>query len=495
MSISHTHTGSVRDLGAFERTIDLYMRRNPVQFSLVAEIDREVSEQILARALRDVQARHPLLRVSVDRKAPQARYRWAESPIRVDTAAEGTPWQAVVAGEQTRPIATEPGPLVRTVLIPAEASSFIVLTFAHQITDGTGGMRVLADLVAALDGDEVHGRTSSSGWDVPPSQEDLLLALDTTVPPVGPPQNDLMNAPGKLTPYTARAPHVSALALQGGLTARLVTRCHAENVSVHAALCAAASTVFHRAGRRRVRVLSPIDLRRAAGLPDAVANRFAGARTESQTSQAENFWELARHHHQELEHQRTPQMLKAGSEALAQQAPVTSEEAEAMMTMATAADIQITNLGVVQASDHNRTCLTAVWGPAQTTQLAGEHVLGVATIGGAPAHDGADPRPCGRSAARHGSRSRSAVRRARLAILLICSGRGIPSPTAIHRSDHANPYRYPRRSQRCLACRAVFPCPCGPGAHRRTRVRTSRSLVQRGRRCPPFRGRAVLHQR
>ncbi|MDX2618307.1 MULTISPECIES: peptide synthetase [Streptomyces] len=382
MTISHTHTGAVRDLGAFERTIDLYMRRNPVQFSLVAEIDREVSEQILARALRDVQARHPLLRVSVDRKAPQARYRWAESPIRVDTAAEGTPWQAVVAGEQTRPIATEPGPLVRTVLIPAEASSFIVLTFAHQITDGTGGMRVLADLVAALDGDEVHGRTSSSGWDVPPSQEDLLLALDTTVPPVGPPQNDLMNAPGKLTPYTARAPHVSALALQGGLTARLVTRCHAENVSVHAALCAAASTVFHRAGRRRVRVLSPIDLRRAAGLPDAVANRFAGARTESQTSQAENFWELARHHHQDLEHQRTPQMLKAGSEALAQQAPVTSEEAEAMMTMATAADIQITNLGVVQASDHNRTCLTAVWGPAQTTQLAGEHVLGVATIGG-----------------------------------------------------------------------------------------------------------------
>lgn len=178
-----------------------------------------------------------------------------------------------------------------------------------------------------------------------------------------------MNAPGELTPYTARAPHVSALALQGGLTARLVTRCRAENVSVHAALCAAASTVFHRAGRRQVRVLSPIDLRRAAGLPDAVANRFAGARTESQASQAEHFWELARHHHQDLEHQRTPQMLKAGSEALAQQAPVTSEEAEAMMTVATAADIQITNLGVVQASEHNRTCLTAVWGPAQTTQL------------------------------------------------------------------------------------------------------------------------------
>jgi hypothetical protein len=137
-------------------------------------------------------------------------------------------------------------------------------------------------------------------------------------------------------------------------------------VSVHAALCAAACTVFHRAGRTRVTVLSPIDLRRAAGLPDAVANRFAGARTASEASQAGDFWELARHHHQ----------------ALDQQPPTTPEEAEAMMTAVTAADIQITNLGVVEAPAHSRTSLTALWGPAQTTQLRGEHVLGVATFGG-----------------------------------------------------------------------------------------------------------------
>ena len=53
-----------------------------------------------------------------------------------------------------------------------------------------------------------------------------------------------------------------------------------------------------------------------------------------------------------------------------------------MMTVATAADIQITNLGLVKAPEHSRTRLTALWGPAQTTQLRGEHVLGVATLGG-----------------------------------------------------------------------------------------------------------------
>ncbi|MGW6542362.1 phthiocerol/phthiodiolone dimycocerosyl transferase family protein [Streptomyces massasporeus] len=381
MSTSHAHVETVRELGAFERAIDLYMHRNPVQFSLVAEIDRKISEHTLARALRGVQARHPLLRVSVDRRAPQARYRWTEGPVRIETAAEGTPWQAVVADEQTRPIAPEPGPLMRTVLVPAEAGSVIVLTFAHQITDGTGGVRVVADLVAALDGDEEGGEPTSEG-DVPPSQEVLLRVLDAATPTVGPPQDELTDAPGELTPFSGRAPHVSALALQHGLTARLVNRCRTEGVSVHAALCAAACTVFHRAGRPRVRVLSPIDLRRAAGLPDAVANRFAGARTASEASQAGDFWELARHHHQALEHQRAPQVLKTGSEALDQQPPTTPEEAEAMMTVVTAADIQITNLGVVEAPAHGRTRLTALWGPAQTTQLRGEHVLGVATLGG-----------------------------------------------------------------------------------------------------------------
>ncbi|MER7782250.1 phthiocerol/phthiodiolone dimycocerosyl transferase family protein [Streptomyces sp. ZG43] len=381
MSISRTRTETVRDLGAFERTIDLYMHRNPVQFSLVAEIDRKVGEQTLARALRKVQAQHPLLRVSVDRRAPQARYRWAEGPVSIETAAEGTPWQAVIAREQTRPITPEPGPLMRAVLIPAETGSFIVLTFAHQITDGTGGIRVVADLVAALDGDEESDRPTP-GPDVPPSQETLLQALDAATPPVGPPQDEPVNAPGGLTRFSGRAPHVSALALQGGLTARLVTRCRAEGVSVHAALCAAASTVLHRAGRTRVRVLSPVDLRRAAGLPDAVANRFAGARTVSEASQAGEFWKLARHHHQALERQRAPQVLKAGSQALARQPPATPEEAEAMMTVVTAADIQITNLGVVEAPAHGRARLTALWGPAQTTQLTGEHVLGVATCGG-----------------------------------------------------------------------------------------------------------------
>ncbi|WP_413807695.1 hypothetical protein [Streptomyces sp. OE57] len=63
----------VRPLGAFERSID---------FSL--------------------QERHPLLGAAVDRAAPEDVYRVSEDTIPLETAADGTPWQAIVAVEQTR---------------------------------------------------------------------------------------------------------------------------------------------------------------------------------------------------------------------------------------------------------------------------------------------------------------------------------------------------------------------------------------------------------
>ncbi|MFD5747583.1 hypothetical protein [Streptomyces sp. NPDC127033] len=51
----------IRPLGAAERTIDFAMRKNPLQFSLVAEIDRPVPEAELAGALAELCLRHPLL--------------------------------------------------------------------------------------------------------------------------------------------------------------------------------------------------------------------------------------------------------------------------------------------------------------------------------------------------------------------------------------------------------------------------------------------------
>ncbi|MER5225779.1 phthiocerol/phthiodiolone dimycocerosyl transferase family protein [Streptomyces flaveus] len=378
----------VRPLGAFERTIDFYMHRNPVQFSLVAELDRRVSASTSASALAALRDRHPLLGVAVDRAVPEAVFRAAEGAIPLEVAADGTPWRSVVAVEQMRPIPPAPGPLVRAVLVPRESGCAVVLTFAHQIADGVGGLRALLDLVAALDGEELApGR-------VPEPQEDLLAhvggAADagdaaTGAPAEDPAEDDeRMSAIGELMPFAGRRPHVDALALDQGLTARLARRCRLERTSVHAALCAAATVVLHRRGREFVRVLSPVDLRRAVGLPDEVVVRFAGARTGAGSAayDVKDFWTLARHTRASLSRQRTPHALKAGSAALAEHPPSSSGDAEAMMTAATAADIQITNLGAVQPSWQSSSALSALWGPAQITQMRGEHILGVVTVGG-----------------------------------------------------------------------------------------------------------------
>jgi hypothetical protein len=125
-----------------------------------------------------------------------------------------------------------------------------------------------------------------------------------------------------------------------------------------------------------------VDLRRAVGLPDEVVDRFAGARTGSAADDAKDFWTLARHTRASLSRQRTPHALKTGSAALVEHPPSSSQDAEAMMTAATAADIQITNLGVAHPSRQSSSTLSALWGPAQITQMRGEHILGVVTAGG-----------------------------------------------------------------------------------------------------------------
>ncbi|MEU6675866.1 peptide synthetase [Streptomyces sp. NPDC046925] len=383
---------AVRPLGVFERSIDFYMRRNPLQFSLVAELDRHVTEAELAAALVKLRRRHPMLGVTVDRTGPAAVYRKADGAIPVTTLADGTPWQAAVAAEQTRPIAPAPDhPPVRALLLPRGGRCAVVLTFAHQIADGVGGLRALLDLVAVLDGQEL------APLGVPAALEHLLdrvatapdageAALPVDAPPAGdapPPVDDpRMNAAGELVPFSGQLPHVQALALDQELTTRLVERCRRENTSVHAALCAAAATVFHRRGREFVRVLTPMDLRRACGMPDEVVNRFTGARTASEAHEADDFWKLARGTRESLARQRTPGALKTAGAALAEHAPASAEEAEAMMSVATAADIQITNLGVAHSPRQSTDTLTALWGPAQITQMRGEHVLGVVTVGG-----------------------------------------------------------------------------------------------------------------
>ncbi|WP_262700507.1 MULTISPECIES: hypothetical protein [Streptomyces] len=116
-------------------------------------MDRPVSASALASALATLQERHSLLGAAVDRaaSAPEAVYRVSEGTIPLKTAADGTPWQAIVAVEQTRPIPPVPGTLARAVLVPQEPGCAIVLPSGDVPRRQED---LLAHVGAAADGDD-----------------------------------------------------------------------------------------------------------------------------------------------------------------------------------------------------------------------------------------------------------------------------------------------------------------------------------------------------
>lgn len=95
-------------------------------------------------------------------------------------------------------------------------------------------------------------------------------------------------------------------------------------------------------------------------------------------SSGASFWELARSATAQLARAREASTVRASALGLAELAPSTAGEAETMMLAATAADIEVTNLGVADGFPAEQQ-VQALWGPTMTTQVAGEQILGVIT--------------------------------------------------------------------------------------------------------------------
>ncbi len=108
--------------------------------------------------------------------------------------------------------------------------------------------------------------------------------------------------------------------------------------------------------------------------------RFGATKVLLDQAAGTGFWDLARCANAQLKAERDLKTVRASALMLAQLAPSTAAAAESAMLAATAADIEITNLGVTDVSAAGRDVQT-LWGPTMTTQVAGEQVLGVVTHG------------------------------------------------------------------------------------------------------------------
>ncbi|MFI7217973.1 phthiocerol/phthiodiolone dimycocerosyl transferase family protein [Micromonospora maritima] len=365
----------VRPLGAFEHIIDLYISRNPVQFSLVVELASPVSAHQLERALAQLQRTHPLLAVGIDRSGDRPTFRESTEPIGVRHV-RGGDWREAAAQEQTRPVDADGSPLARATLVgdaPDDRGSAVVLTFSHQITDGRGALRAAHDLLAILDGRTLPARP------VPLDQESLLERLPRTERPTdhlpGPPAEP---AVATIRPFDAAAPSIETAELDPATTAHLRSTARANGSTVQGAICAAAAQALSAlTGAESIRVNVPIDLRSALDLEDDVVNRFTATTVVLRAPAQSTLWSLAKDATAQLRAARDG--ARHAALMLGSLNPADASEAEAAMLAATAADLEITNLGT---SEPDGSSAVAIWGPTMTTQVRDERILGVVTHAG-----------------------------------------------------------------------------------------------------------------
>ncbi|MET7371094.1 phthiocerol/phthiodiolone dimycocerosyl transferase family protein [Micromonospora arida] len=363
----------VRPLGAFEHVIDLYISRNPVQFSLVIELVTPVSAQQLDRALAHLQQTHPLLAVGIDRNGDRPTFQESTEPIPVRQV-RGGDWREAAAQEQTRPVDAEGSPLARATLMSdasGDRGTVVLLTFSHQITDGRGALRAAHDLLTILDGQTLSPRPA------PIDQESLLVGL-----PQAERAADRAPSPtpavATIRPFDATAPNVESAELDPATTEQLRSTARANGSTVQGALCAAAAQALSAlTGAESIRINVPIDLRSALGLEDDVVNRFTATTVVLHASAHSTLWSLAQDATTQLRVARDA--ARDAALMLASLNPAGAAEAEAAMLAATTADLEITNLGT---SEPGTSSAVAIWGPTMTTQVRDERILGVVTHAG-----------------------------------------------------------------------------------------------------------------
>ncbi|MBT2486429.1 MULTISPECIES: peptide synthetase [unclassified Microbacterium] len=364
---------TLRPLGAFENIIDLYISRNPVQFSIVIELTSPITEEELTGTLAALQRTHPLLASSIDRTGEQAVFRPTSEPIPLRVSS-GHDWVVEASAEQAAPIDPDLGPLARATLVDTMSGFVVILTFSHQIADGRGALRAVTDLLEILD-----GRTPPA-QPIPASQEQLLRSLPDGAAAATPTASAGLERPAAVVrAFDGTPPTVEVAALDWSTTERLRVIARSHDATVQGALCAAAAQALSARGiTGPVRINAPIDLRSAVGLPDDVANRFTATTVALDDPQGRDFWPLAQDATAQLRTGRV--QARAAALMLAALQPTDAMEAEAAMLAATDADIEITNLGIFAPRSD---AAEAVWGPMMTTQVQGECVLGVVTHGGA----------------------------------------------------------------------------------------------------------------
>lgn len=220
-----------RSLGATEHLFWLYSQCYPLDFATVAKLHGQLGIDQLRAALRQVQQRHPLLRVRIVIDAvgqPKFVETNDEIPIRLVTRIDDQRWQQELEVELNRSFDWQVAPLLRVVLLQSGAESELMIVCHHAIADGLSCVYLLRDILQALEG-KIFERS------------DLVAAvsLESALPGTAPYPEAIAKRTDYRTIIPRRPlPHIRSAVLSTELTQQLIQRSRAEGTTVHGAISA-----------------------------------------------------------------------------------------------------------------------------------------------------------------------------------------------------------------------------------------------------------------
>ncbi|MCF2148297.1 condensation domain-containing protein [Desmonostoc muscorum LEGE 12446] len=371
-----------RYLGAFEHLFWLYNQFYPMDFATVAKLQGQFSVDQLSMVLRQIQQRHPLLRVCIATDAigqPKFVETDDEIPLRLVERTDDQHWQAELEVELACSLDWQVAPLLRVVLLQSEAESELMIICHHVIADGLSGVYLMRDILQRLGG-EIFERSHLSA----------ALSLESSLFGITPCPETTPKPTDYIPPLSRRAPpHIHTVVLSPELTQQLIQRSRAEHTTVHGAVSAAFLLALTQQDAKPsdvMQCLHPVNVRSHLSLPmpDGVGLYFCLCMTTHSLQPDSAFWDVARSVKSQLSQIDIAQQLveehQLRQRAIANLTDATTF-AEAGGSSQSPCQLNVTNLGRINmAQQYGNIWIEALHAPAVMPSVVGRNV-GVATLG------------------------------------------------------------------------------------------------------------------
>lgn len=293
--VQNVNLTKLRELDAFEEFFWLIEQSVPVFHTIIAEVKGATTIEQWERALDAVEVRYPLLSASI-RKLPGERPFFEKlpgvsMPLRIAPLRDSLVLEEEMEKELQKPFGDGSGPLTRATLFHARDRAVVMFATHHSSLDGKSHLLLVQDVLAAVAGEDLGEQLEvlpgiGQLLGLPASADYVKKLAGRSVAPEDGAGVEVFRV------------RVQRLQLTMEETTVLVERAKKEQTTVHAALVAALTL----AGKRYsdawrvgpVRCMSPIDMRKTLGLPDAAGLLLSLHQGPVPTPDGASFWDIAR---------------------------------------------------------------------------------------------------------------------------------------------------------------------------------------------------------